>query len=89
VSDVSTWVTSTPRAAADSTTPERPERGPVARAVSAGFWGAGLSVTVAALAVPGLIVLLLLPLLGFWYLVFCAIAARGESAELDATKART
>jgi hypothetical protein len=44
-------------------------------------------VTVAALAVPGLIVLLLLPLLGFWYLVFCAIAARGESAELDATKA--
>jgi hypothetical protein len=78
VSDVSTWVTSTPRAAADATMPEGPERALVAKAVSVGFWGAGVSLTVAALAVPGLIVLLLLPLLGFWYLVFCAIAARGE-----------
>jgi hypothetical protein len=55
-----------------------PGRGLFGKALAVGFWGAGLSVTVAALAVPGLIVLLLLPLAGFWYLVFCVIAVAGD-----------
>jgi hypothetical protein len=84
VSGVATWVRSSPPAADQAapleavSPPEKPERGLAARAFSIGFWSAGLSVTLAALAVPGLIVLLLLPLLGFWYLVFCVIAAGGD-----------
>jgi len=57
---------------------EKRDRGLFAKAVAFGFWGAGLSVTMAALAVPILLVPLLLPLAGFWYLVFGVIAVGGD-----------
>lgn len=86
MSGMSAWVSSAPRASDGAAAAEKPERGLAAKAASIGFWSAGLGVTLAALAVPGLIVLLLLPLLGFWYLVLCVIAAGGERG--GATRAR-
>lgn len=49
-----------------------------ARVIASVVWGSGLSLLVAAAAVPGLLALLLLPLAGFGYFVFCLIAVRGS-----------
>jgi hypothetical protein len=42
----------------------------VGKLVSIGFWGGGLSLTVAALVIPGGLIILMLPLGGFVFLVF-------------------
>ena len=59
--------------------PPRESRGLLTKAVSLAFWGAGLSMLLAAAVVPGLIVLPLVPLGGFGYLTFCLIALGGDS----------
>lgn len=49
-----------------------------AKVLSIGLWGPGLGLLVAAAAVPGLAILLLVPVGAFLYAVFSLIAFTGD-----------
>jgi hypothetical protein len=58
---------------------EEKETDMVGKLVSIGFWGGGLSLTVAALVIPGGLIFLMLPLGGFVFLVFWLLTLTGTS----------